>query len=63
MAAVDHDTVPRLRCKVIAGAANLVLGKAEATPFAIVRGLDASYFGDGSIKDDALRRTNEDLFR
>ena len=47
----------------IAGAANLVLGKAEATPFAIVRGLDASYFGDGSIKDNALRRPNEDLFR
>jgi len=47
----------------IAGAANLVLGKAEATPFAIVRGLDASYFGDGSIKENALRRSNEDLFR
>jgi len=47
----------------IASAANLVLGKAEATPFAIVRGLDDSYFGDGSIKDDALRRPNEDLFR
>jgi coenzyme F420-0:L-glutamate ligase / coenzyme F420-1:gamma-L-glutamate ligase len=47
----------------IAGAANLVLGKAEATPFAIVRGLHASYFGDGSIKDNALRRPNEDLFR
>jgi coenzyme F420-0:L-glutamate ligase len=47
----------------IAGAANLVLGKAEATPFAIVRGLDGSYFGDGSIKDNALRRSNEDLFR
>lgn len=47
----------------IASAANLVLGKAEATPFAVVRGLDESYFGEGSIKDDALRRPNEDLFR
>ena len=47
----------------IASAANLVLGKAEATPFAILRGLDDSYFGDGSIKEDALRRSNEDLFR
>jgi coenzyme F420-0:L-glutamate ligase/coenzyme F420-1:gamma-L-glutamate ligase len=47
----------------IASAANLVLGKAEATPFAILRGLDDSYFGEGSIKDDALRRANEDLFR
>jgi coenzyme F420-0:L-glutamate ligase/coenzyme F420-1:gamma-L-glutamate ligase len=47
----------------IASAANLVLGKAAATPFAIVRGLDDSYFGEGSIKDNALRRPNEDLFR
>jgi len=47
----------------IASAANLVLGKAEATPFAILRGLDDAYFGDGSIKEDALRRSNEDLFR
>ena len=47
----------------IAGAANLVLGKAEATPFAIVRGLDDAYFGEGSIKENALRRSNEDLFR
>ena len=47
----------------IAGAANLVLGKAEATPFAILRGLDDSYFGEGSIQENALRRSNEDLFR
>ncbi len=47
----------------IASAANLVLGKAEATPFAILRGLDDSYFGEGSIKESALRRSNEDLFR
>jgi coenzyme F420-0:L-glutamate ligase/coenzyme F420-1:gamma-L-glutamate ligase len=47
----------------IASAANLVLGKAAATPFALLRGLDESYFGDGSIKDDGLRRPNEDLFR
>ncbi len=47
----------------IASAANLVLGKAAATPFAILRGLDDSYFGEGSIKEDALRRANEDLFR
>jgi coenzyme F420-0:L-glutamate ligase/coenzyme F420-1:gamma-L-glutamate ligase len=47
----------------IASAANLVLGKAEATPFAILRGLDDSYFGDGSVKENALRRANEDLFR
>lgn len=47
----------------IAGAANLVLGKAEGTPFAIVRGLDDSYFGDGSVKEGIVRSANEDLFR
>ncbi|MHB1087932.1 MAG: coenzyme F420-0:L-glutamate ligase [Acidimicrobiales bacterium] len=47
----------------IAGAANLVLGKAEGTPFALVRGLDATYFGEGSIGADVVRPANEDLFR
>jgi len=47
----------------IAGAANLVLGKAEGTPFAIVRGLDESYFGEGSVKEGIIRSANEDLFR
>jgi len=47
----------------IAGAANLVLGKAHGTPFAVVRGLDPSYFGSGSISDDVIRPANGDLFR
>ena len=47
----------------IAGAANLVLGKAEGTPFALVRGLDDSYFGVGSVRDSIVRSTNDDLFR
>lgn len=47
----------------IAGAANLVLGKSNHTPFALVRGLDESYFGDGSIRHDIVRPTNDDLFR
>ncbi len=47
----------------IAGAANLVLGKAAGTPFALIRGLDESYFGDGSIGDDIVRAANDDLFR
>jgi coenzyme F420-0:L-glutamate ligase/coenzyme F420-1:gamma-L-glutamate ligase len=47
----------------IAGAANLVLGKAEGTPFAIVRGLHESYFGEGSVKEGIVRSANEDLFR
>jgi coenzyme F420-0:L-glutamate ligase/coenzyme F420-1:gamma-L-glutamate ligase len=47
----------------IAGAANLVLHKAAATPFALVRGLDASFFGEGSVSENIVRSKNEDLFR
>jgi len=47
----------------IAGAANLVLGKARATPFAIVRGLDEDFFGEGSVRDNVIRTANDDLFR
>jgi coenzyme F420-0:L-glutamate ligase/coenzyme F420-1:gamma-L-glutamate ligase len=47
----------------IASAANLVLHKAAGTPFAILRGLDASYFGEGSVADRVVRRPVDDLFR
>ncbi|HEY1222902.1 MAG TPA: coenzyme F420-0:L-glutamate ligase [Acidimicrobiales bacterium] len=47
----------------IAGAANLVLGKAMGTPFALLRGLDPSYFGEGSISESVIRSANDDLFR
>ena len=47
----------------IASAANLVLGKAEGTPFALLRGLDESYFGDGSVKESLVRSANDDMFR
>jgi coenzyme F420-0:L-glutamate ligase / coenzyme F420-1:gamma-L-glutamate ligase len=47
----------------IAGAANLVLHKAAGTPFALVRGLDESFFGDGSIRENIVRTKNDDLFR
>jgi coenzyme F420-0:L-glutamate ligase/coenzyme F420-1:gamma-L-glutamate ligase len=47
----------------IAGAVNLVLGKAARTPFGIVRGLDPTYFGEGSVQRDLIRTANEDLFR
>jgi coenzyme F420-0:L-glutamate ligase/coenzyme F420-1:gamma-L-glutamate ligase len=47
----------------IAGAANLVLHKAAATPFALVRGLDESFFGPGSISENIVRSKNDDLFR
>ncbi len=47
----------------IAGAANLVLHKAAATPFALVRGLDESFFGAGSVNENIVRSKNDDLFR
>jgi len=47
----------------VAGAANLVLGKAEGTPFAVIRGLDDSYFGEGSVSEDLIRPPSGDLFR
>lgn len=47
----------------IAGAANLVLGKAMGTPFAVIRGLDPSYFGEGSVSEHIVRSANDDLFR
>jgi coenzyme F420-0:L-glutamate ligase/coenzyme F420-1:gamma-L-glutamate ligase len=47
----------------IAGTANLVLGKAEGTPFAVLRGLDDSYFGEGSVAEHVVRAASKDLFR
>ena len=47
----------------IAGAANLVLGKAAGTPFALVRGLDENMFGEGSVRENLLRSPHNDLFR
>ncbi len=47
----------------IAGAANLVLHKAAGTPFALLRGLDESFFGAGSVQEDVVRLKHDDLFR
>jgi len=46
----------------VAGAAELVMGKADGVPAAIVRGLDAAWFRDGSARD-LVRASSEDLFR
>ena len=46
----------------IAGAAELVMGKATAVPVAIVRGLDAAWFRDSSARE-LVRAPGEDLFR
>jgi len=47
----------------IAGAAELVMGKATAVPVAVVRGVDPSWLREGSVKDEIVRPPSEDLFR
>jgi len=46
----------------IAGAAELVMGKSAGVPAAIVRGLDAGWFGQGAARD-LVRDPQDDLFR
>jgi len=46
----------------IAAAAELVMGKANGVPVAIVRGLDPSWLGEGSVRQ-LIRPAQEDLFR
>jgi coenzyme F420-0:L-glutamate ligase/coenzyme F420-1:gamma-L-glutamate ligase len=46
----------------IASAAELVMGKASGVPVAIVRGLDSSWLGEGSVRQ-LVRPPQEDLFR
>lgn len=46
----------------VASAAELVMGKAAAVPVAIVRGLDASWFRDGTV-NELIRAPRDDLFR
>jgi coenzyme F420-0:L-glutamate ligase/coenzyme F420-1:gamma-L-glutamate ligase len=47
----------------IAGAAELVMGKATGVPVAIVRGVDPSWLRESSVKDEIIRHPSEDLFR
>ncbi len=47
----------------IAGAADLVMGKAKGIAVAIVRGLEADWFGRGSVADEIVRAPADDLFR
>src|SRR5262249_60713872 len=46
----------------IASAAELVMGKAAGVPAAIVRGVDRSWFRDGSVSG-LVRQVNAGLFR
>jgi len=47
----------------VAGAAELVMGKAKGVPVAIVRGLDPAYLREASVTAEIVRRHDEDLFR
>ncbi|WP_420436755.1 coenzyme F420-0:L-glutamate ligase [Candidatus Poriferisocius sp.] len=47
----------------LAAAAELVMGKAENIPVAVIRGIDPTWLGPGSIQADLIRSPAEDLFR
>jgi coenzyme F420-0:L-glutamate ligase/coenzyme F420-1:gamma-L-glutamate ligase len=47
----------------LAGAAELVMGKAAGIPAAIVRGVDRSWLRESSVHDEIVRSYAEDLFR
>ena len=47
----------------LAGAAELVMGKAAGIPVAIVRGVDPSWLRESSVKAEVVRPYAEDLFR
>ena len=48
----------------LAGAAELVMGKATGVPVAVVRGVDPSWFSEaGGVLTDIVRSPDDDLFR
>jgi len=47
----------------LAGAAELVRGKATGIAVAVIRGVDPEWFGAGSVVGDVVRSPAEDLFR
>lgn len=47
----------------LAGAAELVRGKATGVAVAVIRGVDPSWFGEGSVAESIIRSPAEDLFR
>ncbi|MGI9080055.1 MAG: coenzyme F420-0:L-glutamate ligase [Acidimicrobiales bacterium] len=47
----------------VAAAAELVMGKADGVPVAVVRGIDASWLREGSVRAEIVRPHGEDLFR
>lgn len=47
----------------LAGAAEMIMGKSEAIPVAIVRGINKEWLGKGNVKQDLIRPPQEDFFR
>ena len=47
----------------IAGAAELVMGKAAGLPVAVVRGVEPAWLRESSVRDEIIRKPDEDLFR
>ena len=47
----------------LAGAAELVMGKADRVPAAIVRGVDRRWLRESSVRGEVVRSPAEDLFR
>ena len=47
----------------LAAAAEMVMGKADGVPVAVIRGVDPAWLGPGSIQTDIIRPPGEDLFR
>lgn len=47
----------------LAGAAELVMGKAANVAAAIVRGVDPAWMREGSVRSEIVRSPNDDLFR
>ncbi len=47
----------------LAAAAELVMGKAEGVPVAIVRGVHRSWLRESSVRAEVVRHPSEDLFR
>ena len=47
----------------LAGAAELVMGKAAGVPVAVIRGVDPAWLREGSVADEIVRPHSEDLFR
>ena len=47
----------------LAGAAEMVMGKSNGIPVAVVRGVDPAWLRESSVRDEIVRSPQEDLFR